>query len=131
MRTWRGGGGDHQTHHTEGARNEGAKGGDPQSRPCPSLPRHLVSIQTSHHRSGFSRDIDKDRGCGTSVHGSIIHAGQHDDRGSRRKIKGCRKQERDGGRGTKSGKHTYQRPGEDAEETIEKISPTQRHRKSG
>ena len=101
-----------------------------QRQPGPPLPGHLVAVQTGDDRRGFSGNIDQDRGRRTTVLGTVVNPGQHDQRPRRIKRKGQWQEHGDGHHRPQTGQNADQRAEQGAGKTISQIQRRQRRGKS-
>ncbi len=84
------------------------------------LPRHQVSLDRGHDRTGFARRIEQDGGGRTAIHGAVIEAGKHDEGAGGIEVARDRQEKRDGERRADAGqdaderakRHADQRPHE-------------------
>ena len=103
---------------------------DPERRAGAALPRHLVAVEARHHRGGFTRNVDQDRGDGAAVHRAVIDRRQHDDGAGRVELEGERDQDRCARGGAQAGQHPDQCPEQAADEGEEQVRRRQRRRKA-
>jgi len=78
----------HEPDHADRARDERADGGDGQRGARPSLARHLVAVETRHHRGRLAGNVEQDRRRRAAVHRAIEDAGEQDHRRRRRNAVG-------------------------------------------
>ena len=88
--------------------------------------RHLVAVDAGHHRRGFSRQVDEDRGGRAPVLRTVVDAGEHDQRRHRRKRVRDRQQHRDCRHRADARQHADQRAEQHAEEAIEDVLERER-----
>src|SRR5206468_3321730 len=86
-----------------------------------TLQRHLVAVQTGHHRRGFAWYVDQDRGDGTPVSDPVVDPREHDDGRSGINREGERKQKRNRGRRTNAGQDADDLPDEHPEAAIQNV----------
>ncbi len=118
----KGRGQEHEPEHPEGSCDEGPQGGDPQRRSRPTLLGHLVAVQAGNHGGRLAGDIDEDRGGRPAVHRPVGDPAHHDDPGDRVEMIGRRQKQRHGAGRPDSRQDPDQRPGQTAEEAIERYS---------
>jgi hypothetical protein len=112
---------DHDDDGPDSAGKERAEGGDRQRRSRSPVARHLVAVETGHHRRGFTRQIDEDRGCRAAVLRAVVDTGQHDQRGGGRQVERDRQQHGDGRHRTNAGEHADQRSDHATQQGIKQI----------
>jgi hypothetical protein len=115
----RGKGGQDQCAHAAG--EEGSHAGRRQRGPRPPLARHLVAVDHGHHRGRLARQVDQDGRGGAAVLGTVVDAGQHDQRGNGRQRVGGRQQHGDGGNRTNARQHADQRAQQHADEGVHQV----------
>jgi hypothetical protein len=108
-------------HGDDAAGDERADRGDRERRPGPTLARHLVAVQTGHHRGRLAGYVDEDRRRRASVLRAVVDAGQHDHRGGRRKRERDRQQHRRRGQRADAGQHADQRSDHRADEAEQHV----------
>ena len=111
----------HDDQRADGAGEERADGRDRQCRAGAPIARHLVAVETGHHRRRFARQVDQDRGRRAAVGGAVVDAGQHDQRGGRRQVEGDRQQHGDGRHRPDAGQNADQRAEHAAQQRIGQV----------
>ena len=113
----------------ERAGDERADRRDAQRRAGAALPGHGVAVDAGHHRGGFARDAQQDRGGRAAVLRAVIDAGQHHDRLGGVEPEGERQQDADAGERADARQHPDQRADQAAEEGVPQHVGPQRDRK--
>ena len=78
--------------------------------------RHGVAVDAGHHRGGFARDAQQDRGGRAAILRAVIDAGEHHDRLGGVEPEGQRQQDGDAGERADARQHADQRADQAAEE---------------
>ena len=120
----------HDPDDPDGAGDERPDGGDREGGARPALPRHLVAVEQRDDRAGLAGDVDEDRRGRAAVHGAVVDAREHDQRGGGMHREGGRQEEGHGADGPDAGQHADDRADQDADEAREQIAGQQRDRKS-
>ncbi len=116
--------------HAQGPRDERSEGGDAQRGARAPRARHLVAVQARDDGGGFAGDVGEDRRRRAAVHGTVVDARQHDDRGRRRHGVGDGEQQRHGGHRADSRQHADERSHEDADEARHEVRRGEADRES-
>src|SRR4030043_395789 len=111
----------HQAKNGEGAGNKRTESGDAKRRACAALSSHLVTVKAGDSRRRFSGYVDQNGCRRSSIHGSVINSGEHDDGRFRSGLESSWKEQRHGPHRPDSGKNADQCPDEYSDETIEEI----------
>ena len=112
---------DHDDDGADGAGEERADGRDRERRTGAALARHLVAVETGHHRGSFTRQVDQDGGRRAAVLRAVVDAGQHDQRGGRRQVEGDRQQHGDGRHRPDARQHADQGADHAAQQRVEQV----------
>ncbi len=112
---------DHDDQRADRAGEERADGRDRQRRAGAPLARHLVAVEAGHHRRGFARQVDQDRGGRAAVLGAVVDAGQHDQRRRWRQMEGDRQQHGDGRHRADARQHADQRADHAAQQRVQQV----------
>src|SRR5262249_20510808 len=107
-----------------------AERGDAQRRAGASLPGHDVPVETRDDRGRLAWNIDEDGRGRAAVHGAVVDAGQHDDRGDRRHRERRGQKESDRRSGAESRQNPDQRADEDPDEAVEEVDRLERNLKA-
>jgi hypothetical protein len=112
---------EHQKNDTHRSRDEGPEGRDAQSRACPSLPGHLITVDAGDRGRRFTGDVDQNGRCRTPVHGPVKNAREHNDGRGRRKVEGDRQQQGNGCGWPDSGENPDQGSHKTADQTEDEV----------
>src|SRR6478736_6038077 len=113
------------------AGEEGADGSDGERGAGAPLLRHLITVDTGHHRRRLAWQIDQDGRGGAAVLRAVIDAGEHDQGAERAQPERHRQQHGDGGDRADAGKNADQRSDQAAEQAEAQIDRGHRGAEAG
>ena len=110
-----------QDQRADAAGEEGTERGDGQRGPGAALARHLIAVETRHHRRRLAGEVHQDGGGRAAVLRAVVDSGEQDQGGHRRQREGRGQQHGYGGNRADSRQHSDQRAERHAEQAVEQI----------
>ena len=112
------------------ARENRTKRRDRERRSGPPLARHLVAVETGDDRCGFARHVHQDRRGRTAELGTVIDAGEHDQRRLRLQVVADRQQHRHGVERPEPRQDADHRSEQTANQAVQQVARLESHGKA-